>query len=403
MPARWRKTRISELGSIVRGRGLTRADLTDHGVPCLRYGEIYTRYGDTTDTLHSFVSPLAARRAIPLRCGDIVFASSGETREDIGKALAWLGKDQAVVGGDTLILREHGQDPTFLVHVLNSASATRQKIRLGKGYAIVHIHAADLESILIAIPPVSTQRWATHLLASWDKALSALRALRAALERQQRALLVRLLQAPDPDLVKEPWHRVRLGDVAEVILSSVDKKKVDGEHVVKLCNYMDVYNNDTVSPSMTDLMKATATLAEIQRFALVAGDVVMTKDSEDPTDIAVSALVEAGAPHFVCGYHLAILRPGPEVDGRFLKYWLDLPSSRAYFGSRANGVTRFGLTVDSVRDAVIELPPLRKQRRIAAIIATWDHAIRRAIDETEAVNRQRRAVIAYAVGQRVGG
>lgn len=403
VPEGWQETRLSELGDIVRGRGLTRADLASHGVPCLRYGEIYTRYGDTTDTLHSFVSPLAAGRATPLRSGDIVFASSGETREDIGKAVAWLGKDRAVVGGDTLILREHGQDPTFLVHVLNSESATRQKIRLGKGYAVVHIHAADLESILIAIPPISIQRRATRLLVSWDKALDALRALRAALERQQRALLARLIQAPALDLVRESWRRVRLGDVVEVISSSVDKKKVDGEHAVRLCNYMDVYNNDTVSPSMTGLMRATATASEIRRFALVAGDVIITKDSEDPTDIAVSTFVEAGAPDFVCGYHLAILRPGSEVDGRFLKSWLDLPASRAYFGSRANGVTRFGLTVDSMRDAVINLPPLPEQRRIAAIIATWGEAISGVMAEEEAVKRQRQAVIAHAVGQRVGG
>ena len=104
---------LSELGRFIKGRGITRADLVDTGTPCLRYGEIYTTYGDVTDELTSFVSGDTAQRATPLHHGDIIFATSGETAEEIGKAVAWLGKDTAVAGSDTIILRDHGQDPVF--------------------------------------------------------------------------------------------------------------------------------------------------------------------------------------------------------------------------------------------------------------------------------------------------
>ena len=79
------------------------------GIPCLRYGEIYTTYQDTIDNLQSHVSVEVASNATPLAYGDIVFAASGETRAEIGKAVAWLGHGQAVSGGDTVLLRDHGQ------------------------------------------------------------------------------------------------------------------------------------------------------------------------------------------------------------------------------------------------------------------------------------------------------
>ena len=176
--------------------------------------------------------------------------------------------------------------------------------------------------------------------------------------------------------MSERWTRRTVGDVADVIVSSVDKKTREDHVPVRLCNYTDVYRNDFIRPEMT-LMTATATSNELQRFHLKVGDVLITKDSEDSSDIAVPAIVEATAPDLVCGYHLAIIRPGPQADGLFLKYFFDQPRTRAYFGSRANGAIRFGLTVRSIADAVVPMPPLSIQRTIAAILRTWDLGIAR--------------------------
>ena len=188
------------------------------------------------------------------------------------------------------------------------------------------------------------------------------------------------------------WRRVRIGDIADVIVSNVDKKTQLGEQPIRLCNYMDVYKNDFISPNM-DLMQATATPEEVDKFHLEVADVLITKDSEDPTDIAVPALVEGTAPDLVCGYHLAIIRPGPQADGMFLKYTFDLPRIRAYFGSRANGATRFGLTVQSIKGAMIRVPDLAEQERIARTIRAWDDAINRSSRYILALVQQKKALM----------
>ena len=189
--------------------------------------------------------------------------------------------------------------------------------------------------------------------------------------------------------VHRPW---RLGAVAGVRVSGVDKVVRAGELPVQLCNYMDVYRKDTIRPS-TGLMSATATAREVEKYGLEPGDVVITKDSEDPTDIAVPAYVEESADDLVCGYHLAIIRPGPLVRGRYLKHWFDLPRTRAYFGSCANGATRFGLTIGAIERCRINLPELSEQDRVVEALSEWDRAIELAERRLDTARDRKRGLL----------
>lgn len=140
------------------------------------------------------------------------------------------------------------------------------------------------------------------------------------------------------DLITAP-----LSELVDLTLSSVDKKSKHGEQEVQLCNYMDVYNNNFINGNL-GFMTATASEREITRCSLAAGDVVITKDSEQHDDIGVPALVREDIPNLVCGYHLAILRPKPsKVFGPYLYYALQAQDVQHQFHSFANGITRFGL------------------------------------------------------------
>ena len=87
------------------------------------------------------------------------------------------------------------------------------------------------------------------------------------------------------------WEVRRLRNVAELRVSNVDKHTREGETLVRLCNYVDVYKNDRIRSSMP-FMAATATADELERFRLRSGDVLITKDSEAWDDIGVPALVQ---------------------------------------------------------------------------------------------------------------
>lgn len=175
--------------------------------------------------------------------------------------------------------------------------------------------------------------------------------------------------------IPEEWETPYLKNCAYVKSSNVDKKSYDTEIPVKLCNYTDVYYNNHITKGI-DFMLATAKQAEIEKFTLLLNDVIITKDSESADDIAVPAVVSEHLVNVLCGYHLTLIRPDlSKLSGQFLNHLLCLHRMRHYFFTLANGVTRFGLPLDSIQKANIPLPPLPEQKKIAEVLSTWDSAI----------------------------
>lgn len=176
------------------------------------------------------------------------------------------------------------------------------------------------------------------------------------------------MQAPWPALLPAHWSTRRLKFVASVRPSNVDKKSEPGEVQVRLCNYVDVYNNEFITEDL-DFMVATASVSEIQRFGLIKDDVVITKDSESWDDIAVPAYVSENVADLVCGYHLALLRPNRLlIEGKFLYYSLRALGIADQFKPEASGVTRYGLGTTEISDAVLPYPPLGEQRAIVGFL-----------------------------------
>lgn len=157
----------------------------------------------------------------------------------------------------------------------------------------------------------------------------------------------------------------RLRFLARVEVSNVDKKSRDGEAAVWLCNYVDVYYHERIAPGM-EFMSATATREQVERFTLRAGDILITKDSETPDDIAAPALVAEDLDGVVCGYHLAILRPDPDLlDSRYLFWVLTSRTSRTFMSSNAFGITRYGLRRDAILDLPVPVRSLAHQRALS--------------------------------------
>lgn len=171
------------------------------------------------------------------------------------------------------------------------------------------------------------------------------------------------------------------------VVSNVDKVEVDGEIPVQLCNYTDVYHNEFIRPGL-GLMRATASEAEIARFALSVDDVIITKDSEAWDDIGVPALVVETSDDLVCGYHLALLRPRKDViDGAFLLRCLQAKPIQVQFALSANGVTRFGLSKSEIGATVVPVPPMPGQRAIVTYLNQEMARLDASLAETERLLR----------------
>lgn len=163
------------------------------------------------------------------------------------------------------------------------------------------------------------------------------------------------------------WPIERLRFMAKIQNSNIDKKTVEGESSVRLCNYVDVYYNQVIQGEM-DFMEASATEDQIQKFKLTKGDVIITKDSESPDDIGIAAYVGESYDNVVCGYHLTMLKPYADVDGKFLYYALSNDLTAGQFKVAANGVTRFGLSQDGIKSVLLPKPDVSTQKKVASFL-----------------------------------
>lgn len=202
-----------------------------------------------------------------------------------------------------------------------------------------------------------------------------------------------------PD-VPTGWEIRRLKQFCTVFPSNVDKKSIEGEALVKLCNYTDVYYNDSISAEM-EFMDATAPEEQVKKFALRAGDVIITKDSETADDIAIAAYVPKTLPGVICGYHLSMLRPRADVNGLYVKRVFDSIYAKSLFAVRANGLTRVGLSQYAVDNVELPLPPSHEQLAIATFLdhetAKIDALIAEQKRLIELLQEKRQAVISHAV------
>ncbi|RZO91455.1 MAG: restriction endonuclease subunit S [Limnobacter sp.] len=173
------------------------------------------------------------------------------------------------------------------------------------------------------------------------------------------------------------FTQLHLEDMADIRVSNVDKKTFSHEESVRLCNYMDTYSNNVIRDSFS-MMHASASKSEISRFELIAGDVVITKDSESPNDIAVPVYIGEYQTDFpmLCGYHQALLRPkSGKIHGEFLCHLLRHTEVNNHFAKLATGSTRFGLSLESIHKLPLFLPALEEQKRIAEILSAVDEQI----------------------------
>ena len=186
----------------------------------------------------------------------------------------------------------------------------------------------------------------------------------------------------------------KLGEIATVEISGVDKKIKDGEIPVKLCNFVDVYYNWAITSDLEQkFMEATARTNEIERFKLKRGQVALTKDSETRFDIGIATYIADDFDNVILGYHNALITPNPEkLSGKYLNALLHTDYARTYFANNASGSgQRYALSIDALNNFPVPLLPLAEQERIGDIFSSIDQkiALNRAInDNLEAMAKQ---------------
>ena len=172
--------------SIYRGNGIKRDQVTEDGVPCVRYGEIYTTYNTWFDECVSYTKKEYVSSPKYFEHGDILFAITGESVEDIAKSIAYMGYDKCLAGGDIVVMK-HQQNPRYLAHVLNTSMAREQKSKGKVKSKVVHSNIPSIEQIRIPLPSLEVQKRYADVLDNFEQICNDLNiGLPAEIEARQK-------------------------------------------------------------------------------------------------------------------------------------------------------------------------------------------------------------------------
>ena len=172
--------------------------------------------------------------------------------------------------------------------------------------------------------------------------------------------------------------KYKLGDIAKIEISGVDKKSVDGETPVRLCNFVDVYRNWAITQKLSEnFMIASAKETEIVKCSIHKGQVAITKDSETRDDIGIPAYIADDFDNVLLGYHCALITPNDDVlDGKYLNAFMHTRYIQKYFENNASGSgQRYTLSNETIFQIPILLPSLEVQKAIGNLLSNIDRKI----------------------------
>ena len=202
---------LSEIATITRGGSLQKKDFTENGVPCIHYGQIYTKYGLFTDKTFTFVSEATALRQKKAVTGDVVMAVTSENIEDVCKCVVWLGEEAVAVSGHTAIIH-HNQDAKYLAYYFHSSMFFAQKAKLAHGTKVIEVTPDKLNGVIVPVPPLEVQREIVRVLDNFTFLSAELSAELSARRKQYEYYKDSLLPFEDPSVEWKP-----LGDICTIV------------------------------------------------------------------------------------------------------------------------------------------------------------------------------------------
>lgn len=375
IPEDWALCSLSDLGTFSKGRGIKKDEVVSDGIPCVRYGEIYTHHNDYIKAFYSFIPKNVALQSQRLRNGDLLFAGSGETAEEIGKCVAFLGEQDVYAGGDIVIFTPRDQNSMYLGYLMNHPLIIRQKMMVAQGDAVVHITARHLGQLLLPVPPLPEQHAIAEVLSDIDAQIAALDTLIAKKRDIKQGAMQELLTGKKrlPGFSGE-WEVVKFEDLADKNIKwsivggpfgsnlKASDYVSEGIRIIQLQNIGDGQFHDDYAIYTTE-HKAN----ELISCNIYPGEIILSKMG-DP--VARACFV----PNFDKRYLMASDGIRLAVDeNRFDKYFV-LHYINSYFREKAiqasSGSTRQRIGLTDLKNLPFVSPPHLEQKAIGEVLSS---------------------------------
>jgi len=361
IPVDWEVKNLETIGAFKKGKGIKKDEVVTNGLPCIRYGELYTHHNEYIKTFNSHINSETAKKSQIINKNDILFAGSGETKEEIGKCAVLIDDIKAFAGGDVIILTPRKSNSLFLGFLLNSQKIAKQKAQQAQGDAVVHIYPSNLASIKIPLPPLKEQEAIAEVLFDTDLLIIAL-GKRIAKKRLIKQGTIQKLLMP-----KDDWEVKKLGEVFLFSATSSKKKyfTLSGKYIV-----MDMGSVSTNGK----IIKGKK--ANCNFDILSVGELVMPKDDIGGGNIIGKvAYIDKNDSYILSDHVYKLSKKVKYIDTLFFSYLINGYAINNELRKKSSGSAQLGLGKKLVENQQIQFPLYDEQNHIATILSDMDSEI----------------------------
>jgi len=387
IPEEWKLEQLGNIGDFFKGKTITKSEITETGFPCIRYGDIYVQYefANTVTHFSAYIRKETAKIGRRLLKGDIIFAGTGETQEDIGKCVAYTRDEKAFAGGDLIVFRPNkdvGIDSEFLSYCLNTGEVANRKSRLGQGLSIFHIYSSHLQTLEVPLPPLPEQKKITDILSTLDNAIEKTDAIIEETKQLKKGLMQKLFnegightrfKETKIGRIPEEWQLLKLGQIASFKNGANFPKEDIVDSGTLMVDVLNMYS-EGIGMDLNKLYRVEVPLKS--KHLLEAGDLLFVRSSLKKEGVGWSALFNGySEPVAFCGFLIRARLLSNAIYPRFLAYYLIAPKTRGRIISLSGTVTITNIGQEGLGKLSIPIPSIEEQHKIEKIFSEVDSKI----------------------------
>ncbi len=397
IPEHWTIKKMGYIGSFDKGQGISKSQVGEQGEGVVLYGDIYTTYSIKVNHFCRKALPEVTENATVVKKGDILLTGSGETKEEIGKCIVYLGEKDAYAGGDVIIFRPECSNTLFLSYLLNSHSYEYKKATLSKGQIVVHVYSSQLRDIPIVLPDCDEQdsiaSYLDHKTALIDDLISKNNKLIKLLEEKRKAIINQAVtKGLDPNVKMKDSGVEWIGEIPEHW--EVNRMKW-------LVNIQTGESNteDKVDNGKYPLFVRSPIIERSDKFVFDCEAILTAGDG-----VGVCKVFHHYKGKFDAHQRVYVLNNYRKVMGRFLYFYL-----KEYFIKEVKKLSAKS-TVDSLRlhmfqNFLVVIPPITEQANIIDEIdkehGQISELLRRTKEQNMLLSEYRRSLISHVVTGKV--